>query len=316
MIRLAGIISQNSFVPPDQIPQELRSVNTKTIKIAELVSHVAEENPDNPDVVDDHEGQMAKAQLLSLHKQAGELYNMLGDNEELEGWVQSKLTKAADYINAVYNNMQYEKNKPATIGNGMGATADKEPSPMNEAKSPWEQPGDTKVKTVKISEKAPAGWEKTVKAMKKHKEIDNPFALAQYMKKKGYTPHKEENEELKTEVIPHSQMQKYRGKGKPDTAAYPDAGPIVKQLQAQGAKGTGGVWKDSSGKYLGRVIHGKWHAAEEEEKAAQGALALPDDPYAPGPQQPKQQGISTKTVGSVPSPQFRQIEDPYGLDED
>jgi len=39
---------------------------------------------------------------------------------------------------------------------------------------------------------APPGWEKTVKDMKKHKEIDNPFALAWSMKNKGDTPHKKE----------------------------------------------------------------------------------------------------------------------------
>lgn len=39
-------------------------------------------------------------------------------------------------------------------------------------------------------ESAPKGWEPTVKAMKKHSEIDNPFALANYMKDKGYQSHK------------------------------------------------------------------------------------------------------------------------------
>ncbi len=42
----------------------------------------------------------------------------------------------------------------------------------------------------KIVEKSPPGWSGTVKAMKKHKKIDNPWALANYMKKKGDTPHK------------------------------------------------------------------------------------------------------------------------------
>ena len=44
-----------------------------------------------------------------------------------------------------------------------------------------------------LGEKAPKGWEGTVKAMKKHKEIDNPWALSHYMKNKGYTSHKKEN---------------------------------------------------------------------------------------------------------------------------
>lgn len=41
-----------------------------------------------------------------------------------------------------------------------------------------------------IAEKAPPGWEGTVKAMKKHPEIDNPYALAWWMKRKGAKSHK------------------------------------------------------------------------------------------------------------------------------
>ena len=41
-----------------------------------------------------------------------------------------------------------------------------------------------------VVEKAPPGFEGTVKAMKKHKDIDNPFALAWSMKNKGYKSHK------------------------------------------------------------------------------------------------------------------------------
>lgn len=36
---------------------------------------------------------------------------------------------------------------------------------------------------------SPPGWGGTVKKMKEHKEIDNPFALAWYMKNKGDKPH-------------------------------------------------------------------------------------------------------------------------------
>lgn len=41
-----------------------------------------------------------------------------------------------------------------------------------------------------IEEKAPPGFEGTVKAMKKNKDIDNPYALAWYMKKRGFKSHK------------------------------------------------------------------------------------------------------------------------------
>jgi hypothetical protein len=73
---------------------------------------------------DDHEGEMARAQLMSIHKQTGELFNMIADGEELEGWVQHKLSLAADYISAVYNNLQYEKSNASTLGSGMGSPAD------------------------------------------------------------------------------------------------------------------------------------------------------------------------------------------------
>lgn len=43
-----------------------------------------------------------------------------------------------------------------------------------------------------LDEVAPKGWEGTVKGMKKHKdEIDNPWALAHWMKKKGYKSHED-----------------------------------------------------------------------------------------------------------------------------
>lgn len=46
-----------------------------------------------------------------------------------------------------------------------------------------------------LAEKAPEGWEGTVKAMKKHKDVDNPYALAHWMKGKGYKSHKKESVE-------------------------------------------------------------------------------------------------------------------------
>jgi hypothetical protein len=45
-----------------------------------------------------------------------------------------------------------------------------------------------------LEEKAPEGWEGTVKAMKKHKDIDNPWALAHWMKNKGMKSHKKADE--------------------------------------------------------------------------------------------------------------------------
>jgi len=41
-----------------------------------------------------------------------------------------------------------------------------------------------------VDEVTPPGWEKTVRGMKQHPEISNPWALAWSMKNKGYSPSK------------------------------------------------------------------------------------------------------------------------------
>lgn len=166
-------------------------------KINELEEHILneymdEEETEEPSNIGDHEGSMAKAQLLNLHKQAGELYNMVGENEGLEAWVQDKLGRAADYINVVYNFMQYNKNKPSSIGSGEGTPADTTPEgEVNRQYAESVKPCEGCESEEVVKETSPEGWEGTVKAMKKYKNrIDNPWALAYYMKKKGYKTHK------------------------------------------------------------------------------------------------------------------------------
>jgi hypothetical protein len=59
----------------------------------------------------DHEVQMARAELYKLAKYSIKLHEMLktvSEAEGIEGWQQSKITKAADYISSVYHAMDYE----------------------------------------------------------------------------------------------------------------------------------------------------------------------------------------------------------------
>jgi len=59
----------------------------------------------------DHEVQMARAELYKVAKYAIKLHEMMknvSEAEGLEGWVQAKITKAADYISSVYHHMDYE----------------------------------------------------------------------------------------------------------------------------------------------------------------------------------------------------------------
>ena len=61
----------------------------------------------NPKGDIDREGRMAKRQLSHIAEYAHDLSQMLEDETQLEAWVQSKLTKAADYIKTVKHYVEY-----------------------------------------------------------------------------------------------------------------------------------------------------------------------------------------------------------------
>jgi hypothetical protein len=54
------------------------------------------------------EGQMAKSELYRAAKMSIKLFQMIQDGQELEGWVQAKITKSADYLDSIYHYMEYQ----------------------------------------------------------------------------------------------------------------------------------------------------------------------------------------------------------------
>ena len=91
-----------------------------------------------------------------------------------------------------------------------------------------------------IQEVSPPGFKGTVKAMKKHGEIDNPFALAWYMKKKGYKSHRKASgamkEESECEMNKKPKLKKSEG-GEEDPRAIPTKVNLAKnQLRSMGLK--------------------------------------------------------------------------------
>jgi len=58
------------------------------------------------------EGHMSKSQLYQTAKMAIELLDMINKGDDLEGWVQTKLNIAADYLQAVYHYEDYQKLNP------------------------------------------------------------------------------------------------------------------------------------------------------------------------------------------------------------
>ena len=86
------------------IQEEFAIVKAQEMPQNRLNSHENSPYFDYPD----EEGAMAKRQLQQILEYSNELLGMLNDNEQLEAWVQSKITKAADYISTVKHYLAYE----------------------------------------------------------------------------------------------------------------------------------------------------------------------------------------------------------------
>lgn len=78
---------------------ELNEGTTPVIYTSELMEGVLDST--------DEDGWMAKSQLYKLSKYSIELHGMIGDTDNLEPWVQAKITKASDYLGAVKHYMEY-----------------------------------------------------------------------------------------------------------------------------------------------------------------------------------------------------------------
>ena len=61
---------------------------------------------------DGYEGEMAKRSLFHMAAQAQQLHDILMDDENLEPWVQEKISKAADYLEKAFKAIKYEKDNP------------------------------------------------------------------------------------------------------------------------------------------------------------------------------------------------------------
>lgn len=84
---------------------------TRQDELAKFLGLGLEEQRETPE--NDYEGEMATGELRNIISNAQEIAKMLKSNSKLEAWVQSKITRANDYINAVHD---YLKNTPGSVG--------------------------------------------------------------------------------------------------------------------------------------------------------------------------------------------------------
>ena len=64
--------------------------------------------PSQPGVNLEQEGQMARSELYRAAKMSIKLFQMIQDGQDLEAWVQAKITKSADYLDSIYHYMEYQ----------------------------------------------------------------------------------------------------------------------------------------------------------------------------------------------------------------
>jgi len=73
---------------------------------------------------DGYEGRMAKQNLWKIAKYAQEMHDMIGDDENLEPWVEEKIAVASFMMDSVGHYMEYEKHREHEDAEGQMGHAD------------------------------------------------------------------------------------------------------------------------------------------------------------------------------------------------
>ena len=88
--------------------EKLQKIIKEELEMAQNASEMPYSGPKMGSKIDDLEGEMAKNQLINIAKYAIAMAKGLDDNQELESWVQSKITLAQDYVSKVKHYLETE----------------------------------------------------------------------------------------------------------------------------------------------------------------------------------------------------------------
>ena len=158
---------------------------------------------DMADVVErDHEVQMARSDLYKIAKYAIKLHEMLKSVSEaqgLEGWQQSKITKAADYIGSVFHSLEYEMKFGESKTNTTSSYSEKLAEKLAESK-----------KKVEEKEYKP---HMMYKGTKKDYKAEFPTKKKHHdkLKNKGYNHDDPETDKVEEKETKQSGLQYYTG---------------------------------------------------------------------------------------------------------
>jgi hypothetical protein len=88
--------------------KKLQKIIKEELEIAQGSSEMPYSGTKPGSRIDDLEGEMAKDQLCHIAQYAIAMAGVLEDNQELEGWVQSKITLAKEYVSKVRHHLENE----------------------------------------------------------------------------------------------------------------------------------------------------------------------------------------------------------------
>ena len=88
--------------------EKLQKIIKEELEMAQNTSEMPYSGSKIGSKIDDLEGEMAKNQLINIAKYAIAMAKGLDDNQELESWVQSKITLAQDYVSKVKHYLETE----------------------------------------------------------------------------------------------------------------------------------------------------------------------------------------------------------------
>lgn len=202
----------------------------------------------------DQEGDMAKSDLRSILANAKRVHDMLEDSDNLPEWVQSKITKAEDYMSTVANYMEAEMNEETEIQESGG------PVVYKKGDDHIEKYGEDsfalykngkKAKYYNSIEAAKEAMNEEVKAVTvKHKTSGKELVVtpekAKQLKPQGYHPVKEDVEQIDEKNVPTSpeKWAQAKAQAKAKFDVYPSA--YANGWAAKKYKEMGGGWKSVS----------------------------------------------------------------------
>lgn len=171
----------------------------------------------------EQESGMIRSNLDTLSRQAQEMHDMIGMNDDLDEWVQEKIAVASSMIDSVYDYIGYEyksmRNEVESHDPYNPDMSDMHGDRIASFETGYDYAVDdmegdfddeSEFDEYTLYEVAPPGGEDVVKALKGNKRIDNPYALAWSMHNKGHDLDEEELDDLDADEVMHEPWEPLR----------------------------------------------------------------------------------------------------------